>query len=93
MDVRGVSRFVAAIFLLGSAGAIAQTDPGVRPGANGAGDHLQGLSPNEIIFFDAGREVRVLRGLELDSRRKRTRPKPMSEELAFDALSARAAAA
>jgi CxxC motif-containing protein (DUF1111 family) len=56
MNARAVSRFVAAIFLLGSGSVFAQTDPGVRPGDNGSGAHLPGLSPNEILFFDAGLE-------------------------------------
>ncbi len=31
------------------------TDPGVRGGDPGAGDPLPGLSPGELVFFDAGR--------------------------------------
>lgn len=53
---RRVSGSLALVFVIGSAGAYAQTDPGVRPGANGAGQPLPGLTPNELVFFDAGRE-------------------------------------
>jgi CxxC motif-containing protein (DUF1111 family) len=56
MDARGVSRVFAAVILFGSASALAQTDPGIRPGANNAGTELPGLSPNEQAFFDAGRD-------------------------------------
>jgi CxxC motif-containing protein (DUF1111 family) len=56
MDSRGVSRCLAFWALLGSAAAFAQTDPGVRPGANGAGQPLPGLTPNEFTFFDVGRD-------------------------------------
>jgi hypothetical protein len=56
MQTRQVSKVVAAICVLASAGAYAQTDPGVRAGANGAGAPLPGLSANELVFFDAGRD-------------------------------------
>jgi CxxC motif-containing protein (DUF1111 family) len=59
MDVRRVSAFrtvTAALALGAAASAFAQTDPGVRPGANGAGLEIAGLSPNEQAFFDAGRD-------------------------------------
>jgi CxxC motif-containing protein (DUF1111 family) len=56
MDVRGVSGILGACLLLGSAAALAQSDPGVRPGANGAGQEIAGLSTNESAFFDAGRD-------------------------------------
>src|SRR5712691_4417386 len=55
MDARWVSRILFAFVLAGSAGAFAQTDPGVRPGANGAGLAIGGLTPNQSAFFDAGR--------------------------------------
>src|SRR5262249_8385157 len=57
MDVRRVSALgtVASILALGAAAsAFAQTDPGVRPGANGAGLEIGGLSANEQAVFDAG---------------------------------------
>jgi CxxC motif-containing protein (DUF1111 family) len=47
---------VAAVISVGSAGALAQTDPGPRPGANGAGQEIPGLTTNEAAFFDAGRD-------------------------------------
>jgi CxxC motif-containing protein (DUF1111 family) len=56
MNTKQVSRIVAAILAIASAGALAQVDPGVRPGANGAGAPLPGLSANELVFFDAGRD-------------------------------------
>jgi CxxC motif-containing protein (DUF1111 family) len=34
--------------------AFAQVDPGVRGGPAGAGDHLPGLGPNEVEFFEDG---------------------------------------
>ncbi|MEP7246793.1 MAG: di-heme oxidoredictase family protein [Gammaproteobacteria bacterium] len=55
MNNRQVSGLFAAMALVGSAAAFAQTDPGVRAGANGAGAPLPGLSPSELVFFDAGR--------------------------------------
>jgi CxxC motif-containing protein (DUF1111 family) len=36
--------------------AFAQVDPGVRAGAAGSGHPLPGLSANEAIFFDVGRD-------------------------------------
>jgi CxxC motif-containing protein (DUF1111 family) len=36
--------------------AFAQVDPGVRAGAAGAGQPLPGLTANEAIFFDVGRD-------------------------------------
>jgi len=56
MNTRQVSRVLAALALLGSTMAYAQVDPGVRPGANGAGAPLPGLTANELLFFDAGRD-------------------------------------
>jgi CxxC motif-containing protein (DUF1111 family) len=56
MNTRTVSKVFATVAAIVSAGAYAQADPGVRPGASGAGAPLPGLSSNEIIFFDAGRE-------------------------------------
>jgi CxxC motif-containing protein (DUF1111 family) len=56
MKTKGVCRILAAVAVVGSAGAFAQTDPGVRPGANGAGTQLPGLSPSEFTFFDGGRD-------------------------------------
>jgi len=41
---------LAALFLAGM--AFAQTDPGVRGGAAGAGGHLAGLSTDEVNFFN-----------------------------------------
>jgi CxxC motif-containing protein (DUF1111 family) len=56
MDKRMVSRlgFVLGIAMAGA--AYAQVDPGVRPGAAGAGNPLAGLTANELVFFDAGRD-------------------------------------
>jgi hypothetical protein len=34
--------------------ALAQTDPGVRPGAGATGQAIQGLSPGELAFFTEG---------------------------------------
>jgi CxxC motif-containing protein (DUF1111 family) len=56
MNTTQVSKVFAAIMAISSAGAYAQVDPGVRPGASGAGAPLPGLSANELVFFDAGRE-------------------------------------
>jgi hypothetical protein len=43
------------IILAAAAGtAVAQVDPGVRPGGAGAGGPLPGLTANELAFFDAG---------------------------------------
>jgi hypothetical protein len=56
MNTRQVSRVLAALALLSSTMAYAQTDPGVRPGANGAGAPLPGLTADELNFFDAGRD-------------------------------------
>jgi CxxC motif-containing protein (DUF1111 family) len=56
MDGNGVSRSLAAIILFAAATASAQTDPGVRPGANGSGAPLPGLSANERNYFEVGRE-------------------------------------
>ena len=56
MSATGVSRILALIALVGAASAFAQTDPGVRPGGNGAGAPLPGLTANELVFFDAGRD-------------------------------------
>ena len=57
MDTRGVCRrLAAAVLLMGSAVALAQTDPGPRPGPNGAGQPVPGLTPNEAAFFDVGRD-------------------------------------
>lgn len=42
--------------VLFSSSAWAQTDPGVRGGAAAAGQHLPGLTENEIAFFEAGLE-------------------------------------
>jgi CxxC motif-containing protein (DUF1111 family) len=43
------------IILAATAGtAVAQVDPGVRPGGAGAGGPLPGLTANELAFFDAG---------------------------------------
>jgi CxxC motif-containing protein (DUF1111 family) len=53
---RVVSRGLPVFAFLGCAAALAQVDPGLRPGPNGAGGPLPGLSPNELVFFDAGRE-------------------------------------
>jgi CxxC motif-containing protein (DUF1111 family) len=53
---RAVSRGLPVFALLGCATALAQVDPGLRPGPNGAGGPLPGLTPNELVFFDAGRE-------------------------------------
>jgi CxxC motif-containing protein (DUF1111 family) len=44
----------AVITLMSGTAAFAQVDPGVRPGAAGAGAPLPGLSDNERIFFDTG---------------------------------------
>ena len=51
-----VLRLLGLVLLIGPVCAYAQSDPGVRPGANGAGRPLPGLTPNETAFFDAGRE-------------------------------------
>src|SRR5688572_15805139 len=56
MNTTQVSTVFAAIVAISSAGAYAQVDPGVRPGASGAGAPLPGLSANELVFFDAGRD-------------------------------------
>jgi CxxC motif-containing protein (DUF1111 family) len=44
---------LAALFLAGM--AFAQTDPGVRGGAAGAGGHLNGLNTNEVNFFNSAK--------------------------------------
>jgi len=51
----GLSGLIAAAVLM-TGTAYAQVDPGLRPGAAGAGAPLAGLSPNELVFFDAGRD-------------------------------------
>lgn len=59
MDGRRVSKqcaWVAAVAICAAGTAVAQSDPGVRPGAKGAGGALGGLSTNERAFFDAGRD-------------------------------------
>jgi CxxC motif-containing protein (DUF1111 family) len=52
---------LAALFLAGM--AFAQTDPGVRGGAAGAGGHLAGLSTDEVNFFNGA----LARFREVDS--------------------------
>jgi CxxC motif-containing protein (DUF1111 family) len=44
---------IAALFLTGM--AFAQSDPGPRPGAAGAGGPLNGLNANELTFFNSAR--------------------------------------
>jgi CxxC motif-containing protein (DUF1111 family) len=61
MNGTRVSAFLATWLLIGAGAAgvgsvYAQSDPGPRGGANGAGGALPGLSTNEQVFFDAGRE-------------------------------------
>ncbi|HVY82589.1 MAG TPA: di-heme oxidoredictase family protein [Steroidobacteraceae bacterium] len=59
MEGRRVSQhcaWAAALAICAAGTAAAQTDPGVRPGANGAGFAISGLSTNEQAFFDAGRD-------------------------------------
>ena len=48
--------FAALSILLCTPSAFAQTDPGVRGGAAGAGHPLPGLTANERLFFDVGLE-------------------------------------
>src|SRR5688572_1600673 len=47
---------VIALGSLAAASAQAQVDPGLRSGPSGAGAPLAGLTANELIFFDAGRD-------------------------------------
>lgn len=56
MNARKVSRVLMVVSLVGAGAVFAQTDPGVRPGANGAGAPIPGLTANELIFFNAGRD-------------------------------------
>ena len=56
MEKRNVLSGLIAAAVLMTGTAYAQVDPGLRPGAAGAGAPLAGLSPNELVFFDAGRD-------------------------------------
>jgi len=56
MDKRKVSRWGFVLFAVATGAAYGQVDPGVRPGAAGAGNPLPGLTANELVFFDAGRD-------------------------------------
>jgi CxxC motif-containing protein (DUF1111 family) len=56
MDRRKVSGSLIALAIGASITAHAQVDPGVRPGAAGAGNPIAGLTANELAFFDAGLE-------------------------------------
>src|SRR3954464_5930983 len=57
METRRVCELLAAAALvMGSAVAVAPSDPGPRPGPNGAGQPVPGLNANEAEFFDAGRD-------------------------------------
>ncbi len=56
MDMQKVAKWLIVCGLTAVGSAYAQTDPGVRPGAAGAGGPLPGLSGNETVFFDAGLE-------------------------------------
>src|SRR5262249_24947239 len=50
-------RIATFLFAATAAIAIAQTDPGVRGGAAGAGSAIGGLTVKEGKFFDAGRDA------------------------------------
>jgi CxxC motif-containing protein (DUF1111 family) len=56
MDAQKVRGLVALMGMLAAGVASAQVDPGVRPGAAGAGQPLAGLTANELAFFNAGLE-------------------------------------
>src|SRR6186713_691273 len=56
MEKRNVFEGLVAAAVLMTGTAYAQVDPGLRPGAAGAGSPLAGLSANELVFFDAGRD-------------------------------------
>jgi CxxC motif-containing protein (DUF1111 family) len=55
MNKRNVYQTLIATSVVVAGIAYAQTDPGPRPGAIGAGSPISGLSPNQQLFFDAGR--------------------------------------
>ena len=55
MEKRKIGNWLIVAGALITGTAYAQTDPGLRPGAAGAGAPLAGLSANELAFFDAGR--------------------------------------
>jgi hypothetical protein len=52
---RTIAVALAAAVSVGSQAARAPADPGVRSGASGAGDPLQGISADEAAFFQDGR--------------------------------------
>ena len=56
MEKHRFSQCFVAMAVLVTGTVYAQVDPGVRPGGAGAGNPLAGLSPNELVFFDAGRD-------------------------------------
>jgi len=56
MNIRRVFRLLGLVLFIGPVCAYAQSDPGVRPGAKGAGQPIPGLTTNESAFFDAGLE-------------------------------------
>src|SRR6185295_13609669 len=56
MNIRRVFRLLGLVLFIGPVCAYAQSDPGPRPGANGAGQPIAGLTTNEGAFFDSGRE-------------------------------------
>ena len=56
MEKRNVLNGLIAAAVVMTGTAYAQVDPGLRPGAASAGAPLAGLSANELVFFDAGRD-------------------------------------
>src|SRR5688572_2112366 len=53
--MRSTRKVVHVVLMLGLPfAAYAQVDPGVRGGPAGAGDHVPGLGPNEVEFFEDG---------------------------------------
>jgi len=47
----------ALLVCLAASAALAQTDPGPRPGASGAGGPLPGLGTADVTFFNAARDI------------------------------------
>jgi mono/diheme cytochrome c family protein len=52
-----IRRYSSLVVCLAVATAAAQTDPGPRPGASGAGGPLPGLSAADVAFFNAARDI------------------------------------
>ena len=55
-NMRTIAPMVAVSAVLIAASVNAQTDPGVRGGASGAGLPLPGLTANQLVYFNVGLE-------------------------------------